>query len=221
MVITRMKHKSLRTLIIVAMIAAAPAFASIDEVGDLNIINDMTNPSDGLRYLDMTFSDGLTLADALANAQATYADARLATPSEWDDLFMAAGITYSGAETASDAFLNGATLTITPDPCALCASLRDKLGATNGLSGDTTWLWSDPDGSGSAAGTRDALRLFDNGMSSLSAVVQIDTTVTPSLMPGSSAFGYLLVSEAVVPLPPAIIFLGSGIAALILRRRAN
>ena len=54
--------------------------AALVEVGDLNIIDDPGNPSDGLRYLDMTYSDGLTLADALANAQATYPNARAATP---------------------------------------------------------------------------------------------------------------------------------------------
>jgi hypothetical protein len=63
------------------------AHAALVEVGDLNIINDAGNPSDGLRYLDMTYSDGLTQAAALTNAQATYANARLATASEFDDLF--------------------------------------------------------------------------------------------------------------------------------------
>jgi hypothetical protein len=57
-----------------------------------NIIDDVGNPSDGLRFLDMTYSDGLSLAAAIANAQATYANARLATASEFDDLFSAAGI---------------------------------------------------------------------------------------------------------------------------------
>jgi len=212
MVITRMKHKSLRTLIIVAMIAAAPAFASIDEVGDLNIINDITNPSNGLRYLDMTFSDGLTLAGALANAQATYADARLATPSEWDDLFLAAGITYSGAETASDAFATGGNLVIRTAPCVLCMSLRDKLGTTN-MDSSVTWIFSDPDGDADVAGTRDLLGIFVDSV----GIIQSG----PPLIPGTNAAGFLLVSEVVVPLPPAIIFLGSGIAALILRRRVS
>ena len=47
-------------------------------IGLKDIIDDAGNASNGLRYLDMSFSDGLTEADALANAQATYSNARLA-----------------------------------------------------------------------------------------------------------------------------------------------
>ena len=55
------------------------SYGSIETVGDLNIINDASNPSDGLRYLDMSFSNELTLSAALVSAQGTYANARLAT----------------------------------------------------------------------------------------------------------------------------------------------
>lgn len=66
--------------------------ASIIEQGDLNKIQQTGNASDGLRFLDMTYIDGKTLAAALADAQAVYANARLATPSEWDELFQAANV---------------------------------------------------------------------------------------------------------------------------------
>ena len=61
------------TVACAAILVAIPGLASggVIEVGDLNIIDDPGNPSDGLRYLDMTFSDGLTKADALANAQSS------------------------------------------------------------------------------------------------------------------------------------------------------
>ena len=74
---------------------ATLSHANVMELGDLNIIDDAGNPSDGLRFLDMTFSNGLTLADALTNAQMTYMNARQATPSEFDDLFAAANVPAS------------------------------------------------------------------------------------------------------------------------------
>lgn len=82
------------------------------EIADLNIIDDPGNPSDGLRFLDMSYSDGLSLTDALSGARAVYPNARLATPSEWDDLFAAAGISYTSGLTASDAFSVGVGATI-------------------------------------------------------------------------------------------------------------
>tara|TARA_R110002096_G_scaffold381363_1_gene575213 strand:- start:2114 stop:2611 length:498 start_codon:yes stop_codon:yes gene_type:complete len=123
-----MKLKLFLPLALFAILIAPSAIASIDEVGDLNIINDMANPSDGLRYLDRSFSDGLSLAHALINAQGSYANARLATPSEWDDLFAAAGITYDGAVTASDAFTAlGDNQTIASGG-SCCATLVSTLG---------------------------------------------------------------------------------------------
>jgi hypothetical protein len=106
-------------IVLAALIAFTITFfgtarAVIIEVGDLNFIDDAGNPSDGLGFLDMSFSVGLTQADALTNAQLTYADARIATPDEFDDLFLAAGVTYSGALTASDGFEVGLGEFITP-----------------------------------------------------------------------------------------------------------
>ena len=74
-------------------LGGAVANAGIIESGDLNIIDDAGNASVGLRYLDMIYIDGKTEAAALA-----------ATPSEFDDLFSAAGIAYDGALTASGPF---------------------------------------------------------------------------------------------------------------------
>ncbi len=93
-------------IVLFALIFAATGLApaAINEVGDLNIIDDPGNPSDGLRYLDMSFSAGLTLSAALTNTQATYPNARVATPSEFNDLFASSGIMFNGALTAADAF---------------------------------------------------------------------------------------------------------------------
>ena len=54
--------------------------SAIIEMGNLNIIDDPGNPSDGLRFLELSFSDGLSLTDALTNAQMTYSNAHLARP---------------------------------------------------------------------------------------------------------------------------------------------
>jgi hypothetical protein len=97
-------------LLVFAIVYAAHgvAAAAIIEVGDLNIIDDPGNSSDGLRYLDTSYSQGLTASEALISARSTYGNARLASPTEFDDLFAAAGITYSQPTyTASDAFASG------------------------------------------------------------------------------------------------------------------
>lgn len=195
-----MKLQLIWPLTLFAIFMVSPALASIDEVGDLNIINDAANPSDGLRYLDMSFSDGMGLADALIGAQAAYPNARLATPSEWDDLFSAAGISYVGSVTASDAFTAlGDNQTIASGG-ACCASLVSALGGTSGA--NTTWFWSAPDGSDDSSTTYDLLR-----MSATNAVAQLRQRVEEP--PWSSA-GFLLVSDIVVPIPPAIGLFGTG-----------
>ena len=61
----------LSTVLIVLAATASNARADIIESGDLNIIRMTGNASDGLAYLDLTFSDGRTKSDALANARAT------------------------------------------------------------------------------------------------------------------------------------------------------
>lgn len=94
-------------LFLLAFSLAHSADAGLIEAGDLNIIDDLSNRSHGLRYLDVSYGVGRSRGDALAHARATYANARFATPDEFDDLFAAAGITYDGSLTASDAFRPG------------------------------------------------------------------------------------------------------------------
>lgn len=148
-------------VLVLALAPVTPAHTTVVEVGDLNIINDPGNPSDGLRFLDMTFSDGLSLVAALANAQGTYSNARLATPSEFDDLFAAAGISYDSTLTASDAFTIGGGIVISSGANYDTHTLRDQLGLT--AAGDRTLIWSDPDGSTAVTSTRDRLLLRVDG----------------------------------------------------------
>ncbi|MEQ9406889.1 MAG: hypothetical protein RIK87_04150 [Fuerstiella sp.] len=152
-------------VMVVGLISRAPVLsAGIIQVGDLNIIDDPGNPSNGLRYLDMSFSDGLTLADALANAQATYPNARLATPSEADDLFNASGLSLDN----TDGFLNlsggwetGPNLIISSGS-NYDTSLRDILGHTGGSTfNPVTAFWTDPDGESDWDTTGDAIS-FNN-----------------------------------------------------------
>ena len=142
------------TVTCVALLVVLPGASSggVITSGDLNIIDDAGNPSDGLRYLDLTYSKGRTLASALANAQATYSNARLATASEWDDLFAAAGITYDADLTASDAFESGSYAEITSGEAYDGGILRSMLFASA-----SSYIWSDPDGDSSFATTRDFL----------------------------------------------------------------
>lgn len=93
----------------------APVLGGIMEVGDLNIIDDVGNASDGLRFLDMSYSVGRTQADALANARVIYSNARLATVAEWENLFLAAGILTSHRSVESR--LRGGAFN---RPCRLC-----------------------------------------------------------------------------------------------------
>ncbi len=175
--------------------------AAIVEVGDLNIIDDSSNPSNGLRYLDLSFSDGLNLADALANAQLTYSDARLATPQEWDDLFAASDIAYSEG-TASDAFTTGAGFNLSLGTNYDGGVLRLALGTTGG---SFAQFWSDPDGSSANSTTLDFISL---GPSSASILQNASG-------PPDAANGWLLVSEpTVIPLPAAAWLFGSSLLGL-------
>jgi hypothetical protein len=187
------------------LVLGSSARATIIEVGDLNIIDDAGNSSDGLRFLDMTYSDGLTMAAALTNAQATYPNARLATPDEWDDLFAAAGVTYSGSETASAGFDTGAIIQLTASGDAGVGVLRAALGATTGEG--HTFMWTDPDGSIATSGTRDVFFLGN------------DDTAIASISVGFSDLntGWLLVSE--VPEPGTFSMLALGFLALGVRGR--
>ena len=192
---------------------ATVALGAIVQIGELNVIDDPGNASDGLRYLDMTFSDGLGLAGALANAQASYPDARVATPAEFDDLFAAAGINYNGTTTASGGFAVGAGITISNlsnyDGGALRAALR-----TTDNFGLSTSIWTVPDLSSDSASTRDYLILTRS-----SAGVRNFATSPPN-----PSIGWLLVSEAApVPEPAAFSIAAAAVALLFgfgrLRRR--
>lgn len=104
----------LRVLLISTCLSVcAPLQADILEVGDLNIIQQTGNPSDGLRYLDLSLTVGLNLVDAQNSAIAAYPNARLATSSEFDHLFEASTLRYDvNSVTLSAGFLPGAQINI-------------------------------------------------------------------------------------------------------------
>jgi hypothetical protein len=133
------------------------ANATVVQVGDLNIIDQAGNASDGLRYLDMSYSDGLTEAAALANAQGTYSNARLAIATEFDDLFAAAGIGYDrSGEMASDSFLPGSGDFFSSGSNYDGGLLSLALGYT--LT-NQTYLWTDPDGFNSSTSSLDYINI--------------------------------------------------------------
>lgn len=171
------------------------ATADLMQSGGLNIIVDSGNPSNGLGFLDMSFSKGLSLTAAVTKAQMTYPNARPANASEFDDLFAAVPILYDGSETASSAFSTGAQVTLSSST-NYDVSLRDQLGVTFG---SLTIIWTDPDGSTSTTTTRDSLNLGSS------------TAVAAQSMfsPANSGVGWLLVSEVTsVPEPSAFLCLG-------------
>ena len=158
------------------------ASADIIEIGDLNIIDDPGNPSDGLRYLDMTFSNGLSLADALTNAQMTYSNARVATASEFDDLFAASSLVLDGAITPSDGFSTGLTATVSSG-ANYNAELRNVLGTT--IVGAN--IWTLPDGSVDPGTTRDVFAI-----GTVAAAVRQSSGTPPVALPvGSSSRKFL------------------------------
>lgn len=194
--------------LVFALVMHGVVQGNLIEVGDLQFIDQVGNPSNGLRFLDMSFSVGLTAADAVANAQATYADARLATPSEFDDLFMAAGITYPGPLTASDGFTSTFLAAILSSGATYDGGvLRDKLGIT---SGDATVIWTNPDGE-LFAGTVDVMRLQGDEVSIAGAGV----------LPAQAGIGWLVVSEtAAIPEPSSFLLVGmAGLATVFLSSR--
>jgi hypothetical protein len=178
-------------------------------MGDLNIINQAGNASNGLRYLDMSYSDGLSLADALTAAQGTYGNARLAIASEWDDLFAAAGIGYlTSALPASAGFGEGSNYIFTQDYDGglLQAFLGDTVSSAPGL----TAIWTTPDGLLSEFSTYD-YTLLDQTYAGFYQASEV---------PGHYHVGWLLVSEvSAVPAPPALILFALGLAGLGLAKR--
>ena len=185
--------------------------ASVIDAGDLTIIDQAGNASDGLRYLDLSYGRGLSLTDALTAAQAVYANARIATAAEWDDLFEAAGIIYnSNGLTASSAFDSGASSTITSSSSSEVGALRLLLGNTLGNDAN---IWSTPDGDTDISSTRDLLRLTGSNL----ALVVHTTAPLPSL-----PYSWLIVSEASsVPEPTTWALLGLGLLGFGFKRRRN
>ena len=190
------------------------ARAAIIENGDLNFISGTGTASDGLGFLDMSFSVGLSQADALANARMTYVDARLATSSEFDDLYLAAGVVYIGQLTASDGFGAGASsfLALNDDGVTL---LNAALGSTSSSSPElsATLVWTDPDGTNTNSSTRDYLSMGLGGVS----LIQNTLASAPN-----STLGWLLVVESQimpVPEPSTGLLLSLGILGLGISRR--
>lgn len=199
-----MKYAILVTAI--QILVSNDVLAVIVEDGDLNIINDPTNPSNGLRYVDSSLSVGFfNVNDALANVRLTYPNARFATPSEFDDLFLAAGI--SGSPSIS--FDTGGTVAIASgtnydyDPNGLLGILG-QTATSGGL--PILRLWTSPDGSSDSSTTRDLIQFQD------SAVLAANATQTP-LSSGSTA-----ASLIVTAVPETSSFLCVAVAGLVAMR---
>ncbi len=88
------KTRTLLTVLAVFALFPVMIHAQIGEYGDLNIIEQEDNPSYGLAYLNLDLSLNKTREDALADAIVAYPNARMATRSEYGDLFDASGLVY-------------------------------------------------------------------------------------------------------------------------------
>ena len=144
-------------LLAFAIVPFGAVHGMIIEAGVLNEIDDLANPSHGLRFFDLSVSVGDDSATALADATALFADARFATSSEWDDLFAASTLTLdSGGLSASDGFTTGASGFVSSG-ANYNTSLRDILGVTD--SADTAFIWTVPDGNTAAGSSRDLAQL--------------------------------------------------------------
>lgn len=89
-------------------------------------------------------NDCLTPSAALASAQAAYANTQLARPSEFDDLFAAAGRNYeNSSSSASAAFAIGGNVTISFGCNYAGGALREALGHT---ASNSSSFCSDPEG---------------------------------------------------------------------------
>jgi len=214
-----MKRAILTALLFSTAAFSGLARATIIESGDLNFISDLGNSSDGLAFLDMTFSTGMTQAAALANAQLTYADARLATPTEWNNLFIAAGATFVSTLLPSDAFTSGADGAVTHQDAGV-ELIMNTLGPTaNPLGHDYLAAWSDPDGDGDSLSTRDYIELAVIGVNGGGTIIRQSTAVPPQA-PNSGDVGWILVSDAAnVPEPSTGLLVALGILSLGIRQR--
>jgi hypothetical protein len=186
--------------------------AGITQSGDLYTIVDPVNPSDGLRFLEAnyTYSVGLSKVNALIAARAVYPNARVATPSEINDLFDAAVITYDAGWTAGDAFTSG-TDTVISSGMNYNSEIYDLWDTY--FPPEEVKFWSDPDGSSLSTSTRDVLLLTTTSA----------TIVQSSINHQTLYHGWLLVSEAPTstPAPGALCLALTGVmsAAGFYRRR--
>jgi hypothetical protein len=208
-------------LFVAALCALAITFsgvarAAISQSNDLNFISGTGTASDGLAFLDMSFSVGLSEVEALANARLTYVDARLATAAEFDDLYLAAGVNWHGLLRASDGFTPGANgyLARLDDGVKLLHSVLGSTYSDSTSSG--TAIWTDPDSISATSSTRDYISMNSDGVS----LVQNSFFNAPN-----STLGWLLVVASVqapitqVPEPSTGILLSLGILGLGVRRR--
>lgn len=127
------------------IILTAMCFGDFIQIGNANIIDDPENESHGLAFLDTSLSVGLTLDIALDRSP--FLDTRLATPSEIDDLFLAAGATYDVPDRPRDAFSPGELVRLYTRPTGGPSDiLIDVLGPTQSTpaTGDAVFLWTDP-----------------------------------------------------------------------------
>lgn len=183
--------------------------ADIVEYGGLNIIRDQNNASNGLAFLDTSYSLDMTREEAFANAQMSFSDARFATPTEFNDLFYAAGLSFNGTLTAADGFSTGANFSTISSGSNYSTYLLEVLGPTSGS--DYLVLWTDPDASSNSKSTRDYLEMT----SAASGIGQ--TTLTPN---SYHEAGWLIVTA--VPEPSTgWVYLASSLAIFCLRRRGR
>ena len=178
----------------------------IIEAGVLNEIDDLANPSHGLRFFDLSVSVGDNETTALADATALFADARFATPSEWDDLFAASTLTLDGGLSASDGFTTGAA-GIVSSGGNYDTSLREILGITDTI--DSAFIWTVPDGNTAAGSSRDLTQLNDSAFLLFQA----------STLPPNAEAGWLLVRPAdppvvAIPEPGTTTLMGLGALSL-------
>lgn len=180
------------------IVSTPPCEAAIIVGADFITIDDAGNPSDGLQYLKMPFSDGLTKVAAIANGVAGgFANTRVATPAEFNDLFAAAGITSNFAITAADGFTKGGTEFVSNGVNYDGGVLSSQLGFT---SGPLTLFWTVPDGNSSIDSTRDFVQMTPSSV----AIFQNGG------LPANSSYGWLLVNgnASAVPEPSSVLLLG-------------
>ena len=205
--------------------------SQIVEVGRVNIIDQPSNPSNGLAYLDSSIGLGKSLVDSIDLARDLgYSDVRLATPEEWDNLFEAAGVEYISGKRPNNAFLEGMHKILYDNFGQTSEILIDTLGSTadfpNWYRG--IFLNSDPDGLGpdifgqtpEEQGTRDIL-----GIINFSDGRQYSSIGHSSVIPGEPNSIYqtwLLVSPeagiSAVPEPSALALLLIALGICLVRR---